>query len=485
MMLLKGRKMIFTNHDVINDETIVSVMNHALKTHRENRMDIEYLLNYYKGEQTILNREKQVRPDVNNQVVINYAQQTTRDIVGYTFGKPITYTQRKAEKREAIRLLNDLVETEDKATSDQELATYCSICGVGYRGVFPDVSDDNLDDVRFRLVTLDASHTFVVYSTRITHEPVLGCHSYKKQVGDDMVVVYEVYTSNMYYRFEAPNDVYMLTASDLKESYPHILKQVPIVEYTNNQFRIGHWEMALSLLDAINLLGSDSVNDVEQFVNSILVATNAEFDEEAINSIKLHKMVSLVAPQPGMQVDLKYISAQLDMSGTEVLRQYLEEAYRAVVGIPDRKTRGGGGGDTGDAVRLRDGWANVEIVARNTEMFFKRAEKRVLRLILTILDHANIVTDLKLTDVDIKFSRNKTDNIQTKVQSGATLHGMNVLDPVDVLELMDISTNPQELIERGVKYQAERQRQELEQQKQIVNNQPSHTGQPATTQQEG
>ena len=85
-MLLKGRKMIFTNHDVINDETIVSVMNHALKTHRENRMDIEYLLNYYKGEQTILNREKQVRPDVNNQVVINYAQQTTRDIVGYTFG---------------------------------------------------------------------------------------------------------------------------------------------------------------------------------------------------------------------------------------------------------------------------------------------------------------------------------------------------------------------------------------------------------------
>ena len=239
------------------------------------------------------------------------------------------------------------------------------------------------------------------------------------------------------------------------------------------------------MLDAINLLGSDSVNDVEQFVNSILVATNAEFDEEAINSIKLHKMVSLVAPQAGMQVDLKYISAQLDMSGTEVLRQYLEEAYRAVVGIPDRKTRGGGGGDTGDAVRLRDGWANVEIVARNTEMFFKRAEKRVLRLILTILDHANIVTDLKLTDVDIKFSRNKTDNIQTKVQSGATLHGMNVLDPVDVLELMDISTNPQELIERGVKYQAERQRQELEQQKQIVNNQPSHTGQPATTQQEG
>lgn len=479
-MLLKGRKMIFSNHDVITDDNVISVMNHALKTHRENRRDIEFLMDYYKGDQAILNREKQVRPDINNQVVINYAQQTTRDIVGYTFGKPITYTQRKAEKREVIRLLNDYVETEDKATSDQELATYCSICGVGYRGVFPDIDDSDLDDVRFRLITLDASNTFVVYSTQIAHDPVLGCHSYKKQVGDDVVVVYEVYTSNTYYRFESPNDVYVLTSSDLKESYPHILGQVPIVEYTNNQFRIGHWEMALSLLDAINLLGSDSVNDVEQFVNSILVATNAEFDNEAIESIKTHKMVSLVAPQPGMQVDLKYISAQLDMNGTQVLREYLEEAYRTIVGIPDRKTRGGGGGDTGDAVKLRDGWANMEIVARNSEMFFKRAEKRVLRLILTILNHANIITDLKLTDVDIKFSRNKTDNIQTKVQSGATLHGMNILDPVDVLELMDISTNPQELIERGAKYQAEHQALEAERQQSVVINN-SHKGQSDTT----
>jgi SPP1 family phage portal protein len=221
------------------------------------------------------------------------------------------------------------------------------------------------------------------------------------------------------------------------------------------------------------------VNDVEQFVNSILVATNAEFDEEAINSIKQHKMVSLVAPQPNMTVDLKYISSQLDMAGTEILRQYLEDAYRTVVGIPDRKTKSSGGGDTGDAVKLRDGWANMEIVARNSEMFFKRAEKRVLRLILTILDHANILKDIKLTDVDIKFSRNKTDNIQTKVQSGATLHGMNILDPVDVLELMDISTNPQELIERGTKYQTQFQQQLTSN---SLSTQQQNTGQPATTQ---
>ena len=84
-----------------------------------------------------------------------------------------------------------------------------------------------------------------------------------------------------------------------------------------------------------------------------------------------------------------------------------------------------------------------------------------------------------MTDVDIKFSRNKTDNIQTKVQSGATLHGMNILDPVDVLELMDISTNPQELIERGTKYQTQFQQQLTSN---SLSMQQQNTGHPATTQ---
>ena len=47
-----------------------------------------------------------------------------------------------------------------------------------------------------------------------------------------------------------------------------------------------------------------------------------------------------------------------------------EEAYKQIIGIPDRKTRGGGGGDTGDAVKLRDGWADIEIVARIKEQYF-------------------------------------------------------------------------------------------------------------------
>lgn len=148
------------------------------------------------------------------------------------------------------------------------------------------------------------------------------------------------------------------------------------------------------------------------------------------------------------------------------LREYLEEAYKTIIGIPDRKTRGGGGGDTGDAVKLRDGWADIEIVARIKESYFRIAKKKQIAVaikILQLLGLANI--DFKTIDLDVKFTRNKNDNLQTKAQSFSTLHGTKTLDPADALEMCDITTDVVEVIDRGKKYWEDVAEQNLQLQK--------------------
>ena len=55
---------------------------------------MDKLINYYLGKQDILNRNTPYTSNVNNKIVINYAQSIVRDIVGYTFGKDIEYVQR-------------------------------------------------------------------------------------------------------------------------------------------------------------------------------------------------------------------------------------------------------------------------------------------------------------------------------------------------------------------------------------------------------
>jgi len=464
-----GRRQLFTEYlpnkmrpknstaPLLDEDTIPDIIEDVWNDAMLNGVETEYLINYYRGRQDILDRDKVVRPDVDNRIVFNNAMSITRDIVGYTFGKPIRYVHRKDRAREGVSELNLLVEAEDKFTSDQELATYSSICGTAYRGVFADAYGVE-DDIPFSIVTLDPTTTFIVYSTEIGHPPVLACTFYETPPTETHgnKYTYLVYTHDYIYRYEVLGGAFgHLTSNDLVgEPIANVLREIPIVEYPNNSFRIGDWEMAKTLLDAINVVGSDSVNDLEQFVNSILVAVNVELDDDAKESIKTDKIVSLLSDKDA-PAELKYISEQLDAGSAQELREYLNSQLGIIVGVPNRDSRTGGGADTGDAVYLRDGFQDLEIVARNKETFFKRAERNTLKLILALLQkqgYEDIPKDLKTKDIDIRFSRNMTDGILAKANALSILNGTQTISPVDALSLVNISTEPDDLARRGEEY---------------------------------
>lgn len=160
-------------------------------------------------------------------------------------------------------------------------------------------------------------------------------------------------------------------------------------------------------------------------------------------------------------VDAKFIYQQLDSQGIQNLREYFEEAYKIIIGIPDRKTRGGGGGDTGDAVKLRDGWADIEIVARVKEKYFKVAKKKQIAVALAILKGLDLVSkEITLKDIDVKLPRNKNDNLQTKAQSYATIVATKTVAPEDALNIADMTTDTTEVIRRGEEYWNKKQEEE-------------------------
>lgn len=202
-------------------------------------------------------------------------------------------------------------------------------------------------------------------------------------------------------------------------------------------------------------MASDSLSDVENVIKSLLVIMNAELSGDEAKKARANRILQLIG-QPGQNVDAKFIYQQLDSNGMQNLREYLEEAYKTVVGIPDRKTRSGGGGDTGDAVKLRDGWADIEIVARIKEQYFKIAKKKQLAVAIKVLKMLGQVSEeFNLEDIDIKMPRNKHDNIQSKAQSYSTLVGTNTIAPEDALSMADMTNDITGVVERGKKYQEE------------------------------
>lgn len=449
-LLLKGREKITSDisaEELLDVSTLCKVLNTTLAKHKGNKTEIDYLINYKRGLQPILHKEKEVRDEINNKVVINHAQMITRNIIGYFLGTPIQYIQAgRTDKKDLIDELNRYVQYEDKASVDKEIGEMQSICGTAYRIIFRD--GIFADEVPFEDRSLNPSTTFVVYENTIAERPLFGA-TYHGVYDDDNTYVgmrMYVYTKFGMYNFLV-NENDAIKPEYLIAFQPYDVGGVPIIEYPNNSWRIGDWELCIGLMDAINNLQSGRLDDIDQIIQSLVVFINAEVDSTTYDEMRA-KGVVMLKNTTNNQTSVDSITSELDQAGMNMFSQEMEDLLYALIGIPNRNNRKGGGGDTGQAVELRDGWADLEIIARNKELVFKRAEKQALKIILSMFNIGKTDT-LSLLDIDIKFSRNKSNNLLVKTQSYQTLISTKTLTPADCLTIVDLVSDVNEYISRG------------------------------------
>ena len=72
---LTGRRKIYTAKKKVTPENVVEVLGKALAVHRINSAEMSYLYDYYRGKQDIRLKDKIVRPEINNKVMINRANE--------------------------------------------------------------------------------------------------------------------------------------------------------------------------------------------------------------------------------------------------------------------------------------------------------------------------------------------------------------------------------------------------------------------------
>lgn len=458
-MVGKGRKLIIVDKE-INPGTIKDVIALAWTTHQRNVEEINQLIDIYCGTQgrkeTV---DRKYRANLSENVVVNRNYATVRTLVGYTFSQGAQITQRKGKHLDDIEKLIDVMNYENADTVDGESGNFASICGMAYFGTFPtmELYSDYMPDYPIVPIALDPRNTFVVCSPELGNPVRLSVTYYSSK--ERRKTVFYCYTDNETYILECDGENTFNNSAKIIDYDVNPIGLNPIQLIKNNQFMQGDFELALDISEALNLLATDSIVDVDNVIKSLLVIMNAELTEDEAEKARKNKILQLIG-QPGMNVDAKFIYQQLDSNGMQNLREYFEEAYKEIVGIPDRKTRSGGGGDTGDAVKLRDGWADIEIVARIKERYFKLAKKKQLAVVIEILHLLNLVSkEFKLEDIDIKLPRNKNDNIQTKAQSFSTLMSTEEIAPEDALAMADMTTDITGVVSRGKKYKEEKQKQ--------------------------
>lgn len=402
-MVLHGRRVIKTSETEVTVRNVVSILQKALFKHLKNRAEIQYLWNYYCGRQPILEREKEVRPEINNKIVENRANEIVSFKSGYLMGEPLQYVSRGKGDNivEGINQLNEYVFAEEKSSKDKELADWFHVCGTSYRMVLPD-KDSEEDDSPFEIYTLDPRNTFVVYSNKLGNKPILGVEYVLDENG---ATTYSCYSKTDYFE---------IIESKVVSHQRHILGDIPIIEYPLNLARIGAFESVISLLDAINLTDSNRIDGVEQFVQALMLFHNVDISSEDFKKLREEGAIKFKDLEPQLKAEISYLISNLNQSETQVLVDHMYQTVLTICGMPNRNG-GTSTSDTGTAVIMRDGWSAAEARAKDSELMFKKSERLFLKLVLNI---CRVLTglDLKVHNVEIRFTRRNYENILQKAQ---------------------------------------------------------------------
>ena len=382
-------------------------MDKAITIHNQNRREIDYLYHYVGGDQPILYRTKDVRPEIKNDVVENHALEIVRFMTAQTYGEPIQYVSMKGRESVSVIVdkINDYMRAIDKAFYDVQIGDWQSTCGTAYRETWSKTRDEiDEGEPAMGIDCADPRDNFIVYSSQHGHKSLASfsrCYDEKDEE---------------YWLCTTPKRVFKIKNGKIESNTYNGHGRILLVEYPNNIRRLSDVEIVITMLDAINKIQSNRIDGIEQFVQAFIKFVNCEIDETTF--LKMCKIGALKVKtvNASMPADVGMVSSQLDQEQTQVSKDDLYKNVLVIEGMPSREQNTGG--DTGQAVYLRNGWDFAEQRAKIDEPVTIKAEKEFLRIALNILKVKQQIPDnITVADIDVKITRNNTDNMLVKAQA--------------------------------------------------------------------
>lgn len=428
-----GREVIYANYteaQLLNgntEEIVLDILTNSIPLFERNKSEIKYLQGYLYGDQDIKNKVKLTRTDINNKGVENWAWAFKEWKQAFLLGKPIQYAPLDDVANEEISLLNKYNTYEDKDQKDLELYEDLFTVGRAFRySALSKITED--DEAPFDILNLDVNNTEVVYSSSIKHEQLLtfvetskkhivqeiNPETSEKELMTKYYSEYNVYTRNKKYLVD--DKLGKLRIVDTK---PIIHKIHLITEYYFNRQRMGLLEIGKDIFDDINYVENLDKDDIESFVNAIMVFTNAEVNEEGMEAIKKYGAVSIKSTdQKKASVDM--LQSRLKSLDTQIYYLRKLSAIHSILGVPQATNSGEiSNAETGKAMLTGQGFTSASVRVENEEKSFKKCDRNALKVILKLCRNSSEskIKNLKVSDIDIKFSRDLSDNLLVKTQA--------------------------------------------------------------------
>ena len=275
-----------------NGAVTSQIIKDLIADHAPKASKMRALYKRYKAEidgVPIFTRSFEDENKINNKLNNDFFSDIVDTKVGYFAGEPITYgldktnyTGEDGELNESeyykhLGVVDKFKIHNNIDDLDAETAKMAAICGYGARLCYIDT------DGYERVINIPPWECIFI-SDRSIGEPQYALRYYTITDNGEETTRVEWYDYTTVTFYVLRGDEYVL--DDTEDAKPHMFERVPLIEFPNNDERLGDAEKVLSLIDAYDRTMSDVNSEIEQFRLAYMVFYGVEIDQETIERAK-------------------------------------------------------------------------------------------------------------------------------------------------------------------------------------------------------
>lgn len=390
-----------TNKDELSTSDIVTLMREV------ETFDTKYKINnnYYYGKHEILNRTFDDMSKPNNKIVTNIPKYITQVRTGYFSSAPMSIDSINESYLEDIRTILD---DNDFKHIFSQLDTYCSIYGHAFLVMY---LDDNSD---LRIRPQKPTEWIMVYDNSLEQKPKFAIRYYCwwDDVENQQMYDIELWTDNEIITYEgSPLSLVETGRRD------HYFGKLPVIEFMENESRQGAYESVIGLIDAYELILSDTANVVNYFSDCYLVLEGMDQTEpEDIEKMKNNRVILI--PEG---TSASFLQKNINETYNENLIKRLQEQIFVVACTPLLSDSSFSSNSSGVAIQFK--LYSMEKSIQNKENIFNAGFNKMFELMKTILNirGASYTADDKIL---LTFTRSLPLDLTSLADSISKLRGV-------------------------------------------------------------
>ena len=353
-----------TNKDELSTSDIITLM------YEIEKFDNKYKTNsdYYYGKHAILNRTFDDASKPNNKVVTNIPKYITQVRTGYFSSAPMSMDSINESYISDVRTILD---NNDFKHIFSQLDTYCSIYGHAFLVMYLD------DNGEIRIRPQKPTEWIMVYDNSLEQKPKFAIRYYcwLDDIDNQQMYDIELWTDREIIVYEgSPMTLQEVSRRD------HYFGRLPVIEFMENESRHGAYEDVINLIDAYELMLSDTANTVSYFSDCYLILEGMDqTDPEEIEQMKNNRI--LLIPEG---TSASFLQKNINETYNENLIKRLQEQIFVVACTPLLSDSSFSSNSSGVAIQFK--LYSMEKSIQNKENIFNAGFNKMFELIKTILN---------------------------------------------------------------------------------------------------